>query len=292
MAEQTFGPAVPAELRLPRGVVVRARLARDGGTSVAVADEFSRPSATAPAYDRHAAAGPRRRAERARRHAALARTRSPTSSRSSRATTSTARPTQTVFDAILDLYGRGEPADAITVAAELNRRRRAAADRRRALPAHADRDACRPRPTPATTRAIVAERAVLRRLVEAGTRDRPAGLRRRGGNGRRRRHRRPRPAGDLRRHRAADQRGLLAASADILQPTLDEIEAIGARGGVMTGVPTGFTDLDRADQRPAPRPADHRRGPPRPGQVHARRWTSPAPRRSSTTCRAPSSRSK
>src|SRR4029453_12745934 len=31
----------------------------------------------------------------------------------------------------------------------------------------------------------------------------------------------------------------------LLQPTLDEIEAVGAQGGVMTGVPTGFTDLDR-----------------------------------------------
>ena len=29
---------------------------------------------------------------------------------------------QTVFDVILDLYGRGEPADAITVAAELTKR--------------------------------------------------------------------------------------------------------------------------------------------------------------------------
>src|SRR6476660_1723311 len=28
---------------------------------------------------------------------------------------------QVIFDCILDLYGRGEPADAITVAAELNR---------------------------------------------------------------------------------------------------------------------------------------------------------------------------
>ena len=35
-----------------------------------------------------------------------------------------------------------------------------------------------------------------------------------------------------------------AVLADMLQPTLDEIEAIGAHGGVMTGVPTGFADLD------------------------------------------------
>src|SRR6185312_3881503 len=33
--------------------------------------------------------------------------------------------------------------------------------------------------------------------------------------------------------------------AEMLQPTLDEIEAVGAQGGVMTGVPTGFSDLDR-----------------------------------------------
>ena len=32
---------------------------------------------------------------------------------------------------------------------------------------------------------------------------------------------------------------------ELLQPTMDEIEAIARRGGVTTGVPTGFTDLDR-----------------------------------------------
>ncbi|MER7331636.1 MULTISPECIES: replicative DNA helicase [unclassified Micromonospora] len=37
----------------------------------------------------------------------------------------------------------------------------------------------------------------------------------------------------------------VAVMADMLQPTLDEIEAIGDRKGEMTGVPTGFTDLDR-----------------------------------------------
>ncbi|MBD0324492.1 MAG: AAA family ATPase, partial [Aldersonia sp.] len=36
-----------------------------------------------------------------------------------------------------------------------------------------------------------------------------------------------------------------AVLAEMLQPTLDEIEAVGAQGGLMTGVPTGFTDLDR-----------------------------------------------
>ena len=59
---------------------------------------------------------------------------------------------------------------------------------------------------------IVGERAVLRRLVEAGTRIVQLGY----GSGRRRRprrrrRRRPRPAGRLRRHRAPGQRGLRGA---------------------------------------------------------------------------------
>ncbi len=47
---------------------------------------------------------------------------------------------QNVYDAILDLYGRGEPADAVTVAAELDRRGLLRRDRRGALPAHPDLD--------------------------------------------------------------------------------------------------------------------------------------------------------
>jgi replicative DNA helicase len=35
-----------------------------------------------------------------------------------------------------------------------------------------------------------------------------------------------------------------APLAEIMEGTLDEIEAIGSRGGTMVGVPTGFTDLD------------------------------------------------
>ena len=44
-----------------------------------------------------------------------------------------------MHDVILDLYGRGEPADAVTVAAELTRNGDIAQGWRRALPAHADR---------------------------------------------------------------------------------------------------------------------------------------------------------
>ena len=76
---------------------------------------------------------------------------------------------QVVFDVVLDLYGRGEPADAITVAAELNRTdqlsKMGGAVYLHTLIAST--------PTAANAgyyAAIVAEQAVLRRLVEAGTR--------------------------------------------------------------------------------------------------------------------------
>ena len=76
---------------------------------------------------------------------------------------------QNVYDAVLDLYGRGEPADAVTVAAELDRRGLLRPHRRRAVPAHPDPTV----PTAANAgyyAEIVAEKALLRRLVEAGTR--------------------------------------------------------------------------------------------------------------------------
>src|SRR4051794_1224112 len=76
---------------------------------------------------------------------------------------------QVIFDVTLDLYGRGEPADAITVAAELNRTdqlsKMGGAVYLHTLIAST--------PTAANAgyyAAIVAEQAVLRRLVEAGTR--------------------------------------------------------------------------------------------------------------------------
>ena len=56
-----------------------------------------------------------------------------------------------IFDAIIDLYGRGEPADPITVGDELPAARRAGPDRRRAPTSTRCRPASRSRPTPATT---------------------------------------------------------------------------------------------------------------------------------------------
>ncbi|WP_425560527.1 replicative DNA helicase [Luedemannella flava] len=149
----------------------------------------------------------------------------------------------TVFDAVLDLYGRGEPADPITVAAALadsgNLARVGGAPYLHTLMNMV--------PTAANAAyyaRIVAERAVLRRLVEAGTRVVQLGY----NSG---------PGGrdvdeivdlaqqavyEVTEKRVSDD---FAVLNDLLQPTLDEIESVGARDGVMTGIPTGFSDLDR-----------------------------------------------
>ncbi len=76
---------------------------------------------------------------------------------------------QTIFDVVLDLYGRGEPVDAVTVAAELTKRGEIA----RIGGAPYLHTLISSVPTAANAgyyAKIVAERAILRRLVEAGTR--------------------------------------------------------------------------------------------------------------------------
>ena len=150
---------------------------------------------------------------------------------------------QTVYDCILDLYGRGEPADAVTVSAELQRRgdliRLGGAPYLHTLIATV--------PTAANAAyyaEIVAEKATLRRLVEAGTRIVQLGYH--GAEG-----------GDVNdavdRAQAAiyevTERSTsedYVALEELLQPTMDEIDAIASRGGVSLGVPTGFADLDAA----------------------------------------------
>ncbi len=76
---------------------------------------------------------------------------------------------QIICEAILDLYGRGEPADAITVSAELIRNGNIA----RVGGANYLHTLMSSVPTAANAGyypEIVAEQAILRRLVEAGTR--------------------------------------------------------------------------------------------------------------------------
>jgi len=73
-----------------------------------------------------------------------------------------------IYDAILDLYGRGEPADAVTVSAELTKR----GDIARAGGAPYLHTLISSVPTAANASyyaKIVREHAIMRRLVEAGT---------------------------------------------------------------------------------------------------------------------------
>ena len=88
---------------------------------------------------------------------------------------------------------------------------------------------------------IVAERAVLRRLVEAGTKIVQLGYAQGGGdvedivN-----------AAQAEVYAVVDKRGGedYHRLGDILEMTVDEIEVASGKSGEMTGVPTGFTDLD------------------------------------------------
>jgi replicative DNA helicase len=75
---------------------------------------------------------------------------------------------ETIYEAVIDLYGRGEPADAVTVSDELTKRGEI---NRIGGPAYLH-ELIQTVPTAANAgyyAEIVAERAVLRRLVNAGT---------------------------------------------------------------------------------------------------------------------------
>jgi replicative DNA helicase len=150
---------------------------------------------------------------------------------------------QTVYDAVIDLYGRGEPADPVTIAAELTRvgllERVGGAPYLHTLIASV--------PTAANAgyyAAIVRERAVLRRLIEAGTKVVQLGYGAVGGAG-----------GDVDdvvdRAQAAVYEVVDRRTSEDYVPletammsTLAELEAIEGHGEQMAGVPTGFRDLD------------------------------------------------
>lgn len=148
---------------------------------------------------------------------------------------------QNVYDAILDLYGRGEPADAVTVAAELDRRNLL----RRIGGAPYLHTLISTVPTAANAgyyATIVAEKALLRRLVEAGTRVVQYGYA--GAEGADVAEVVDRAQAEI--YEVADRRTTedFVPLEDLLQPTMDEIDAIASNGGVARGVPTGFTELD------------------------------------------------
>ncbi|HYB39744.1 MAG TPA: replicative DNA helicase [Mycobacterium sp.] len=148
---------------------------------------------------------------------------------------------QNVYDAILDLYGRGEPADAVTVAAELDRRGLL----RRVGGAPYLHTLISTVPTAANAgyyAGIVAEKALLRRLVEAGTRVVQYGYA--GAEGSDVAEVVDRAQAEI--YDVTDRRLSedFVALEDLLQPTMDEIDAIASTGGVARGVPTGFHELD------------------------------------------------
>ena len=144
-----------------------------------------------------------------------------------------------IHDAVIDLFGRGEPVDMITVAAELQRRgvlaKVGGAPYLHTLAAN----------VPIAANAefyaqIVHEKAILRRLVDAGTKIAQFGY---AGEGQ---------VDDIvdraqaEIYQITDKRSSedYAPLSDIMESVLDEIEAISNREAGLYGVPTGFADLD------------------------------------------------
>src|SRR6188472_3822051 len=145
-----------------------------------------------------------------------------------------------VFDAILDLFGRGEPADAITVADELSKR----GDLTRVGGQAYLHQLIQSVPTAANAgyyAEIVHERAVLRRLVEAGTRIVQLGYAQGEGDNDDIVNRAQAEVYSVAEKRGGEDYNVLG---DLLNETMEEIEAASGRTDELVGVPTGFIELD------------------------------------------------
>ncbi len=143
-----------------------------------------------------------------------------------------------IYDAILDLYGRGDPADPVTVVAELTKR----GDIARAGGAQYLHTLISSVPTAANAgyyARIVRDRAILRRLVEAGTKIVQLGYSEEG------------DVDDAVDSAQAEVYQVTESRmsedyiqlSELLPAALDEIEAISS-GVTKEGVMTGFKDLD------------------------------------------------
>ena len=146
---------------------------------------------------------------------------------------------EAIFDAILNLYGRGEPADPITVAGELGKSGQlakvggpvylhdllASVSIAANAPYYAE---------------IVRDKAVLRRLVNASIRIAQLGYQ---GQGEVDKivDEAQQTLFEVTEKAAEDYKSL----RELIEPTFDEIEAIQSSGDALSGVPTGFTELDR-----------------------------------------------
>jgi len=145
-----------------------------------------------------------------------------------------------IFDIVVDIANRGEPVDAITVAAELQRRGELA--RVGGAPYLHTLVSAVPNVASADYYAsIVHEKAVLRRLIEVGNRISALGWA---------------ETGELEALVDTAQKEVMDVDsargvddyrdvASLIGATIDEIEAIQARDGDMAGLSSGFDDLDR-----------------------------------------------
>ncbi len=144
-----------------------------------------------------------------------------------------------IFQAAIDLYARGEPVDGVTVVEEL-RRRDQLEGVGGALYLHRLVQAV---PTPASARhyaKIVADHALLRRLIDAGSRiiDLAYAV-----------PEHPERAADLAealvyavaRHGTAEE---VVTLGTLVDESIEQLERLHERESAFAGVPTGFTDLD------------------------------------------------
>ena len=148
---------------------------------------------------------------------------------------------QLIYRAILDLFSDNKDVDPVIVAGRLDRNH----DLERVGGAPYLHTLISSVPTAANARyyaEIVAEKAVLRRLVDAGTRVVQLGYE--GTEGAE-----VDVVVDMAQQEvfAIAQRNVTedyAILADILQPTMDELDELSTHGGLARGIPTGFIDLD------------------------------------------------
>ncbi|WP_438830120.1 replicative DNA helicase [Nesterenkonia natronophila] len=144
-----------------------------------------------------------------------------------------------IFEAIIDLYGRGEPADVVTIADQLTKTQQL---QRIGGPAYLH-NLAQAVPTAANAAFyadIVRERAILRRLVEAGTKIVQLG------------HTSDGEVDAIVNEAQAEvynvaenrQTADYARLSEVLAPTIEEIEVNAANDGTLSGIPTGFRDLD------------------------------------------------
>lgn len=146
---------------------------------------------------------------------------------------------ETIYNAILSLFSKGEPTDVITVTDELTKNgelvRAGGADYLHQLTSIV--------PTAANApfyAQIVAEKATLRRLVEVGTRIAQMGYSNEG------------EVTDLVNRAQEDVYAVSRAGNgedyvplfDSIEAAVEEMERAQSRGGDMVGVPTGFSELD------------------------------------------------